>query len=117
VFVEEVGVQPGEGAVGAFSFGRGYGRIEGVVQTLRIALTLVKPQVWKPKLGAPRDKVQSVSRARQLMPSAAGAFVGPRGGLLDGLAEAAMIALYGCLSFGLVPPRALQHVEFSHGGA
>jgi hypothetical protein len=101
-FCEEVGVKPGEGAVGAFSFGRGFGRIEGVLAGALVPYSLVRPQEWKRRIGAPADKKQSVTRAKQLFPSAAaaGAFSGPRGGLKDGRAESAMIALYGTMKLG-----------------
>jgi len=112
LFLEEVGVRPGEGAVGAFSFGRGYGRIEGVAAGSIVSLWPVKPQLWKSTLHVPADKTQAVTRAKQLFPVAVKAFEGPRGGLKDGRAEAAMIAFYGCLKLQAVPSKPLTLVEF-----
>jgi len=40
-------------------------------------------------------KVAAVQVAQRVFPMAAAQFVGPRGGLLDGRAEAALIAEYG----------------------
>jgi crossover junction endodeoxyribonuclease RuvC len=42
-FVEGVGARPGEGAVGAFSFGRSRGCIEGVLGALAIPVTFIAP--------------------------------------------------------------------------
>lgn len=52
----------------------------------------VAPSKWKREMGLPRDKGASVQMASNLWPSQAKEFVGPRGGLRDGLAEAALIA-------------------------
>jgi crossover junction endodeoxyribonuclease RuvC len=112
LFLEEVGVRPEEGAVGAFSFGRGFGRIEGVGAGFGVSVWLVRPQVWKAATHTPKDKTQAVTRAKQLFPSAHAAFHGVRGGLKDGRAEAALIAFYGCLKLGLVPSKPLRLIEF-----
>lgn len=112
LFLEEVGVRPDEGAVGAFSFGRGFGRLEGIGAGFGLSVWLVRPQVWKAATHTPADKSQAVTRAKQLFPTAARAFLGPRGGEKDGRAEAALIAFYGCLKIGLVPSKPLQLVEF-----
>jgi crossover junction endodeoxyribonuclease RuvC len=114
LFLEEVGTQPGEGAVGAFSFGRGFGRIEGVAAGAMISVWLVRPQEWKRALQVPADKGRSVTRAKQLIPGAASSFVGPRGGTKDGRAEAALIAFYGCLKLQQAPSKPLTLVEFPH---
>ena len=111
-FVEEVGVRPGEGAVGAFSFGQGLGRIQGVLAALILPLWMERPQVWKAKTNTPADKKKAVTRAIQLFPTAREAFVGPRGGQKDGRAESALLALYGCLKLGIVPTKPLRLVEF-----
>ena len=111
-FVEHVGVRPGEGAVGAFSFGRGLGRIEGVLATLLAPLWLIRPAEWKGKTNTPADKKQAVTRAEQLFPSAKSVFRGPKGGVKDGRAEAAILAFFGCLKLGMTPSRPLKLVEF-----
>jgi crossover junction endodeoxyribonuclease RuvC len=93
VFVESVSSRPGEGAVGAFAFGRGFGQIEGLLAGLGIPFTLVTPGVWKKRMGVPADKGSCRARACQLWPGAAGRFARCRD---DGRAEAAQIGLYGC---------------------
>lgn len=112
LFLEEVGTAPGEGAVGAFSFGRGFGRIEGIAAGAMVPVWLVKPAEWKRQLQVPADKCRAVTRAKQLMPSAAAVFHGPRGGVKDGKAEAALIALYGCLKLGVMPKQPLTLVDW-----
>ncbi|MFM2150283.1 MAG: crossover junction endodeoxyribonuclease RuvC [Pseudomonadota bacterium] len=94
-FLERVATRPGEGAVGAFSFGRGYGQIEGVLAALGIPVTLVTPQSWKRSLGVPADKSAARARAAQLWPGLAGTFARVKD---DGRAEASLIGLYGAHS-------------------
>lgn len=92
-FLEEVGVRPGEGAVGAFAFGRGFGAIEGALAVCRIPTTLVRPQTWKAALNLPADKNAARARAALIWPGAAPQFKRVKD---DGRAEAALIGLYGC---------------------
>ena len=53
-FVEFVGARPGEGAVGAFAFGRSRGVIEGVLGAAGIPCTLIAPASWKRAVGLSR---------------------------------------------------------------
>lgn len=71
VFLELVGTRPGEGAVGAFSFGRGLGNWEGILAALQIPYTLVRPQAWKAVMmpGEPKEKDASRVVARRLFPA------------------------------------------------
>lgn len=92
VFLEEVASRPGEGAVGAFSFGRGFGQIEGVLAAMEIRYTLVRPGAWKKYLGVPADKGSARTRACREWPTMARSFARVKD---DGRAEAALIALYG----------------------
>jgi len=103
VYLEEVYASPQMGVVSAFSFGEGKGMIEGIVAGLKIPLTQVKPARWKKDMRVPADKRAACQRASQLIPGAATHFKGPRGGILDGRAEAAILALYGALELGCAP--------------
>lgn len=94
--VEQVGVRPGEGIVGAFSFGRSAGILEGVLGALGIARTMVTPAQWKVELKVPADKNQARKRASELL---------GRGDLWplvkdDGKAEAALLAYWGTVKLG-----------------
>lgn len=91
VYLEEVASRPGEGAVGAFSFGRGLGQIEGVLSALALPYTLVRPNAWKKVLGVPADKGSARARACQLWPGAAARFARVKD---DGRAEAGLLGLY-----------------------
>lgn len=92
VWLEQVGVRPGEGAVGAFTFGRGYGLLRGICCSNFLTIHDVTPSVWKRALKVTGDKDEARQRASALL---------PRHGRLwplkkhDGRAEAALIALYG----------------------
>ena len=73
IVLEEVGVFPKESPVGAFSFGRSLGMIEGLAAALERRLILVKPQVWKKAVGIPPKSGKSISRhvARTIAPNLA----------------------------------------------
>lgn len=71
------------------------GIIRGIIFTTRIRLERVDAATWKPKMRAPKDKKQSTQRAEEIWPLHNGRFRGPKKGTLDGIAEAAMLALYG----------------------
>jgi crossover junction endodeoxyribonuclease RuvC len=96
---------PGEGHVGAFSFGDGFGVIKGVLAGLRIPSTSVEPQVWKKTLRVPADKKLSKARAIELFPDCSKKFTRPD------LAEACMIALYGMMALGHPPIRKFSPLE------
>lgn len=55
-------------------------------------ITMPAPHIWKGKMNLSKDKSASVRLAVDLWPSWREKFVGPRGGLLDGNAEAALLA-------------------------
>lgn len=92
VWMEQVGVRPGEGAVGAFSFGRTYGLLRGMAAAHFMPTHDVTPQVWKKAMGVRGDKDQSRLRASALRPLDARLWPLKKH---DGRAEAALIALYG----------------------
>jgi crossover junction endodeoxyribonuclease RuvC len=90
--VELVGSRPGEGHVGAFSFGKAAGFAEMAVAAAGIPYTLVPPASWKAALRVPADKDAARLRASQLMPKAAKHWPLKKH---DGRAEAALLALWG----------------------
>ena len=68
-FCELVGPRPGEGAVGAFGFGRSRGVIEGVLAACGVPVIMVAPPVWKRAAGIGagkenKDSARSVAIAR-----------------------------------------------------
>lgn len=95
-YVEHVSARPGEGAVGAFAFGRARGVIEGVLAAAGVTCTFVTPPAWKRAVGlAPgRDKDASRAEAIRRWPAQADLFKRKKD---DGLAEAALIAVAGMM--------------------
>ena len=88
VVLEHVQGVQGSGATSAFSFGRGFGLVEGVVTALGFPLTLVRPQSWTKALGVSRDKGQHRMVAGQLWPQHAAMFSRVKD---DGRADAALL--------------------------
>lgn len=96
-FCELVGPRPGEGAVGAFGFGRTRGIIEGVLAAVGVPLEMIAPPVWKrvSNIAPGRENKDSArSAAISLWPSQAALFA--RKCDCD-RAEAALIGLAGLL--------------------
>lgn len=103
LYIEDVAASPQMGVVSAFSFGEGKGILLGVAAANGTPITQVKPAQWKKMLRVPADKRAAVQRASQLFPAVSPLFKGPRGGVFDGRAEAALIALFGAMELGRVP--------------
>jgi crossover junction endodeoxyribonuclease RuvC len=92
VWLEQVGTMPGEGPVGAFTFGKTVGILTGVAIALDLVLERVPPQVWKKALAVLADKDAARARASALLPRHAHCWALKKH---DGRAEAALIAIYG----------------------
>lgn len=97
-FVEYVGARPGEGAVGAFAFGRSRGIVEGVLGACGVSATLLTPPSWKRIIGIAAGAAGAKDAARaeaiRRWPNKAALFARVKD---DGRAEAALIALAGLL--------------------
>ena len=95
-WIEYVGARPGEGAVGAFSFGRSAGAVAGVLGALGVVSATIAPAAWKRVVGiAPgRDGAKDAARSEAIRrwPAHAARFARKRD---DGRAEAALIAVAG----------------------
>ncbi len=95
-FVEFVGARPGEGAVGAFAFGRSRGIVEGVLGACAVPAILIAPAAWKRAVGIPpgheKAKVAARSEAIRRWPAKAALFARVKD---DGRAESALIAVAG----------------------
>ena len=95
VFLEQVSSRPGEGVSSAFKFGTVYGGLQAMAASMSIPVTRVTPRTWKKYFGLGPDKKEAVDHAVSLFSDYKELFYGPRGGLKDGVAEAALIAFYG----------------------
>ncbi len=92
-FIEYVGSRPGEGAVGAFAFGRSRGVVEGVLAACGVPAKHLAPATWKAAVGLPKaSKDASRSEAIRRWPAHAAFFARVKD---DGRAEAALIAVAG----------------------
>ena len=100
VIVERQFAMPGQGLTSTLTIGIGYGVILGVCAGLDIAVDLVRAQDWQKvmlrgegKAKGAELKRQYVAVAERIWPGVA--FRGPRGGILDGKAAAALIGEHG----------------------
>jgi crossover junction endodeoxyribonuclease RuvC len=90
VLIEEAQAMPGQGVRSTWTTGYGYGLWLGVLATLRLPHTRIRPVVWKKALGLGKDKEQARLRAMQLFPAA-----DLRRKKDHGRAEALLLAWYG----------------------
>lgn len=95
VFLEKTWARPEEGGVSGFKTGMGYAGLWCLAVAKFLPVDRVAPQTWKHAYKLSAVKVAAVELASQLFPDNAHEFRGPRGGLRDGVAEAALIARYG----------------------
>lgn len=68
--VEKTSSMPGQGSSSTFSMGHSRGIVEGVLLTLSLSLTLVRPAVWKRSMGFTSDKEQVRGEISRLFPNA-----------------------------------------------
>lgn len=93
VAVEQVHSMPKQGVKSMFSFGLSTGWLHGVLDALGFSWVTVRPQAWQKGVVPPGGgKGAAVLVAERRWPTVA--FRGPRGGLLTGRADAALIALW-----------------------
>jgi crossover junction endodeoxyribonuclease RuvC len=98
-YIEFVSARPGEGAVGAFAFGRCRGIVEGVCGALSIPVSFITPTSWKRAVGLPPgvDKDRSRSMAIARWSSHAEDFKRVKD---DGRADATLIGVAGLMRAG-----------------
>jgi crossover junction endodeoxyribonuclease RuvC len=92
VYLERQQSMPRQGVTSSFNTGYHYGLLKGLVTGMKIPLTEVRPAEWKRNMRVPKDKDAARARASELMPANRSDWALKRD---DGLAEAALIALYG----------------------
>ena len=99
IWLEKVHAFPGMAAKTSFGFGRSYGIALSIAEiaTQGLLPKAVMPKVWQKYIGitakGPMIKKQVAQVATKLYPGAS--LYGPKGGLIDGRADAIMIAHYG----------------------
>ncbi len=94
----------GQGLSSTFTIAHDYGEIVGAVEALQLPFELVRPQDWQAMMlrGEGKAKGKELKKsytrvAERLWPRES--FRGPKGGLRDGKAAAALIAEYGRRNF------------------
>ena len=66
--LEKVGAMPGQGVTSMFSFGMGYGFIQGVLTAFGIPYQLVPSQTWKKEFSLNSNKQTSIEVCQRLFP-------------------------------------------------
>ena len=94
IVVEKQNPRPGNSSRSSTTAAMNWGRLTDVVRLSGVSSVWVAPATWKRDVGCPADKRGAVALASRLVPEGALRFVGPRGGLRDGMAEAALVALW-----------------------
>ena len=67
--LEKVGAMPGQGVTSMFSFGAGYGFIQGVLTSFGIPYQLIPPQTWKKEFSLNSNKQTSIEVCQRLFPN------------------------------------------------
>jgi crossover junction endodeoxyribonuclease RuvC len=99
--IEKVGSMPGQGVASTFTFGTGYGQLQGLLAGLGIPFELVTPQAWKKLVlaGTPKDKDAAIAYCRRVFPDVPLIMPGCRVAH-DGIGDALCLMQYGLRSFG-----------------
>lgn len=92
LFIEQVQGMPGQSAPAAFAFGQGYGAVRVAGMAAGLIIEAVPPSVWKAALRVPKDKHAARQRASEMIPTHRHLWSLAK---QDGLAEAALLSLYG----------------------
>ena len=103
--LEHVGAMPKQGVSSMFQFGRMFGAIEAMLDATAVEIVYVRPRVWKGYFGLTADKWNAIERADQEFGRKEQWHRrGKNGGLMldrnSGLAEAALLGLYGVQTYG-----------------
>jgi crossover junction endodeoxyribonuclease RuvC len=99
--IEKVGAMPGQGVSSTFSFGCGYGQIQGILAGLGIPFELVLPQAWKKSIltGTAKDKDAAIAYCRRAFPDIPLIMPGCRTPH-DGIADSLCLLQYAIRTFG-----------------
>lgn len=92
--IEDVHAMHGNGVTASFNFGKSYGWLLGMLDTLKIPYQAVSVQKWKKEYGLTSDKAQSIEVCRRLFPNVILKRTDRCKKDDDGLAEALLLAEY-----------------------
>lgn len=93
IVIEKVHAMPKQGVSSTFTFGMGYGILQGICATKGWPYVLVTPQAWKKVIlaGTNKDKGAAISYINRMYPTLE--YEGKR--ICDGQADALCLAEYG----------------------
>jgi hypothetical protein len=92
-YLEKVHSMPKQGVSSTFKFGSNFGWWQGFLSALQVGFELIPPQQWMKGVVPPKsDKKAIAGIAKNIYPSAP--LRSSRGGLLDGRADALLLAHY-----------------------
>lgn len=102
VVIEKVHSMPGQGVTSMFTFGCGYGAIQGITAALKLRTELVAPQTWKSSVlkGTKKDKDAAIAYCRRAFPDVPLVLARCRKPH-DGIADALCLSEYGIRTFML----------------
>jgi len=92
--LEKVGAKPGQGVTSMFTFGTGYGFLQGVLTAFEIPYQLVPPHTWKKEFSLNSDKQTSIEVCQRLFPQVRLIRTDRCKKPHDGMAEALLMAEY-----------------------
>ena len=92
--LEHVSAMPGQGVTSMFTFGTGFGFLQGVLRACSIPYELVKPQKWKKAFSVTADKNTSIEVCKRLFPGVSLLPTERSRRDSDGMAEALLLAEY-----------------------
>lgn len=92
--LEKVGAMPGQGVTSMFTFGAGYGFLQGVLTAYGIPYQLVPPQTWKKAFTLNSVKQTSIEVCQRLFPNVSLYRTDRCKKPHDGMAEALLMAEY-----------------------
>lgn len=98
--LEHVSAMPGQGVTSMFTFGEGFGWLQGVLCAYKIPFELVKPQKWKKEFSITSDKNSSIQVCKRLFPQVPLRRMEKCRTDDDGIAEALLMAEYARRHFG-----------------
>ncbi|MGH1461207.1 MAG: hypothetical protein ACRBB6_04145 [Neptuniibacter sp.] len=109
IMVEDVGPVQGTSAGSNFKFGYNAGVVNTLARVSGCPVDLVKPKVWQKEVGLSiSSKLKDAARKKAIKNGVADIcerlypqvnIRGPKGGLLDGMSDALMIAHFGLLKY------------------
>ena len=92
VWIEEQQSMPKQGVSSTFRTGLNYGTLIGFITGKGLPIRTVNPRKWKAAMGVPSDKAAAIAIATRLYPNSTHLWKRKSD---DGVAEAALIAMYG----------------------